>query len=226
MESLFVVFVLLAIGVMIYGFYAAKKRRQELAAWAVRRDLTFTSEKEYGWDDRFGDIECLSKGKDRFAHNISRGQWSGLNACFFDYHYKTESTNSKGGKSSHHHNFSAVIIDSPIPLKRMFIRPEGFFDKITQFFGYDDIDFESAEFSRKFYVKSADRKWAYDVIHQGTMDFMLKRPAFTLTFSTGNIIAYRSKRFSPDEFESAADLITGILDRLPDYVVQQRKELL
>ena len=39
---------------------------------------------------------------------------------------------------------------------------------------FDDIDFESDEFSRKFYVQSSDRKFAYDVLHPRMMEFLLQ----------------------------------------------------
>ena len=53
------------------------------------------------------------------------------------------------------------------PLEEFFGPPFG------EFFGHDDIDFESAEFSRNFYVKSSDRKWAFDILHARAMEFLL-----------------------------------------------------
>ena len=112
----------------------------------------------------------------------------------FDYHYETYSS-SKHGRRTNHHYFSAVIIAPNMLLKPLFIRPEHFLDKVTEFFGYDDIDFESAEFSRKFYVKSPDKKWAYDVIGQPTMEFLLAAPRFTLQFAGGGVIACHGQTF-------------------------------
>ena len=219
---LIVAAVVLIIFIIIYGRWAAEKRRKDLAAWAGRCGLEFHPEKHYGWDDIYSEFDCLCEGDNRYAQNVSTGPWKGRRSIFFDYHYETHSTDSKGQTTTHHHHFSAVIVESTIPLRPLFIRPEGFFDKITQFFGYDDIDFESAEFSRKFYVKSPDRKWAYDVIHARTMEFLLQMPPVTMKFDRGNVIAYQSSRFSPGKFECAADVVCGILDRLPEYVIRQQ----
>jgi hypothetical protein len=153
-----------------------------------------------------------------------RGQWQEKQFVGFDYHYETYSRDSKGRRQTHHHHFSGVILTSPIPLKPLYIRPEGFFDKITEFFGADDIDFESAEFSRKFYVKSPDRRWAYDVIHTRMMEFLLEQPRFSLQFDPSCIIAWNKRRFSPQDFATAGDLIHGLLDRLPNYLVKQQME--
>ena len=117
---------------------------------------------------------------------------------------------------------SGFVIHNSFPLKPLFIRPEGFFDKVTQFFGFDDIDFESAEFSRRFYVKSPDKRWAYDVIHPRTMELLMAGPRFSIKFDTGCVIAYRSSTFKPAEFAAAAGTIRGILDGLPDYLVRQQ----
>ena len=220
---LFVIFGVLVLAFIIYGWYASEKRRKELLAWAHARELTFSPHKVYNLDNRFPDFDCLKKGSNRYGCNTLNGQWRGREFLGFDYHYETESRDSKGHRSTTHHHFSAVVLASDVPLKPLFVRPEGFFDKVTEFFGYDDIDFESAEFSRKFYVKAPDRRWAYDVIHARTMEFLLGEPRFTLKFDPGHVIAYRSSRFKAQEFEAAAEVIRGILDRLPDYLVRQQR---
>ena len=126
----------------------------------------------------------------------------------FDYHYETESSNSKGRRQRHHHRFSAVILGNYFPLKPLFIRPEGFFDKVTEFLGFDDIDFESA----------------FDVIHARTMQFLLDMPKFTIQFDPAQVIAYRSSTFNVSDFVAAAGVIQGMLDGFPDYLVKQLQE--
>jgi len=220
----FVLFGAIVLAAIIYGWYAREKRRKALIAWAHGHGLRFSPHKNHALDSRFPEFGCLQKGDSRYAHNILEGEWEGRPFLGFDYHYATHSTDSKGNRSTTHHHFSAVVLTSDVPLKPLFIRPEGFFDKVTEFFGFDDIDFESAEFSRRFYVKAPDKRWAYDVIHQRTMEFLLGAPRFTITFDRGHVIAYRSSRFKVREFEAAADVVRGILDRLPDYLVRQQRE--
>ncbi len=214
---LFVVIGVFVVAAIIYSFYAASKRRQALTAWARAHGMTFDPSKDRSMDDRFGEFDCLRRGHSRYSHNHITGQWNGREFLGFDYHYETGS-----GKNHSTHRFSAVILASNIPLKPLFIRPEHFFDKVTEFFGYDDIDFESAEFSRKFYVKSPDKKWAYDVIHQRTMDYLLSAPRFTVKFDRRHVIVYRSSTYKSEDFAAAAELVEGILERLPEYVIRQQ----
>ncbi len=211
-------FIVLVVVLIVYGAKAAAKRKKELIAFAAANGLSFSEAHDHGVEDRFNEFDCFGQGSDRYGYNTMQGQWNGRQILAMDYHYETESTDSKGRKSTTNHYFSAVILFSRIPLKPLFLRPEGFFDKVTQFFGYDDIDFESAEFSRKFYVKAADRKWAFDVIHPRAMALLLGSPRFSIEFDTGCVIAYRSSTFKVAGFIAATNVIEGLLDGLPEYV--------
>ncbi len=220
MQGPFIVLIILAfVAILLLGLYAAAQRRKELAAWARRRGLRFDPAKNRDLDDAFPEFHCLRRGSSRFGYNICSGQVNGLDVATFDYHYTTGS-----GKNRSTHRFSAVILDAPLPLKPLLIRREGLFDKFTGFLGFDDIDFESAEFSRDFFVKSPDRKWAYDVIHARMMEYLMGAAEFSVQFDAGHIIAWRNRRFSPSDFDDAIALIRGILDRLPDYLVQQQTQ--
>jgi hypothetical protein len=117
-----------------------------------------------------------------------------------------------------------VILASDVALLPLTIRPEGFLDKVGEFFGFDDIDFESAEFSRRFHVSAGDRKWAFDVLHARAIEFLLASPVFTIVLDRGAVCAYRSSTFRVEEFRQAAEVAAGLLDRLPEYVLRERRE--
>lgn len=198
---------------------AEAQRVKELKAWATAQKLRFDPTKDRTSLSPLADLPCLSQGSDRYIFNRTEGSWQGLPYFGFDFHYATK--DSKGHKT--HHYFSAVVITSDVPLKPLFLRPEGVLDRIPEFLGFDDIDFESAEFSRAFYVKAPDRRWAYDVLHQRTIEFLLQSPRFTIGFEGHHAMAYKSSLFSVWEFQAAADVLCGILKRLPEYVIQQQR---
>ena len=216
--------ILVFIALAVVGALQAKKRREAIRAWAMSHGLHFDRSKDYGLDERFGDFSFLRQGSDRYGFNRITGSWRGRELLGFDYHYATHSTDSKGRRRTHHHRFSAVILRARIPLQPLVIRAESFFDKVAGFFGYDDIDFESAEFSRRFHVKSRDRKWAYDVLHQRTIEFLLESPRFSIQFDRGFAAAWQSTRFTPGDFQAALGVIEGILDRMPRYLVDQQSQ--
>lgn len=216
-----VAFVALIVMIIVFGAMAAAKRRKELTAWAAAHGLQFDESKDSSTDERFPAFSCLREGDHRYSFNHLRGPWGKYEFLGFDYHYETHSTDSKGHRQTHDHHFSAVIFTTPWMLKPLFIRPEGLMDKITAFFGANDIDFESTEFSKKFFVKSPDKKWAYDVLHARTMQFLLDSPRYHLQFEGHYAIAWNGSIFKTQEFEAAAAVPQGILDALPDYLVKE-----
>ena len=206
----------------IYGPVAADRRRKALAAWAAGRGLSFSSRHDYGMAGRFPEFACLRQGENRYAYNVVRGVWENRPFHAFDYHYETY-THHKGRRQTHHHHFSAAIMTSDVPLQPLVIRPETMFDRVAEFVGVDDIDFESAEFSRRFHVRAPSKKWAYDVIHARTMEFLLGMPDFHLQFDRSHVMAHRTRRYEIPDIEAAANVMRGILDRLPDYVVKAQQ---
>jgi len=218
-DSLVIVLVLVAIVVsIIYSIYAPGKRRKELAGWALSKGILFSPGDDRSFGSKYPNVNCLQKGDSRYACNVMTGTLAGRKFLGCDYHYVTGS-----GKSRQEHDISLVIVKSSILLEPLIIRPENFFDKFAEFAGFNDIDFESAEFSKKFYVKSPNKKWAYDIIHPRMMEFLLASPMFSIQFDLLSIIAYCDTTFSPAEFEDAANLVNGIFERIPDYVVQNQR---
>jgi len=215
---------LVVVALVVFGILQAKKRREALMAWASSNGLRYTRHKDHSFDERFAEFNCLRQGDNRYAYNICSGKLRGRGILAFDYHYETTSRDSDGKRSTTHHHFSAVIVRANLPLKPLMIRSENIFDRIGSAFGFDDIDFESAEFSRKFHVSAPDRRWAYDVLHTRTMQFLLEQPRHSIEFDSRYVIAWRSGRKSkPEDHEMAFELIEGILDRLPEYVKQQQQ---
>ncbi len=214
---IFGAFLVIAVGAMIASWLVAQRRRKALAAWAAGHGLTFDPAADYGLENEFPDFGCFRRGSGRRAYNRMAGTWGGRAFLACDYRYTTGS-----GKNRQTHVFSAVILRSPVPLRPLYVRPEGLFDKVAAFFGAEDINFESAEFSRRFFVKSPDRKWAYDVIHPRTIEFLLASPVFTIQFSPTDALAFRDAQFNPETFEAAANVLAGVLDRMPEYLVRQQ----
>lgn len=203
---------------IVAALWFGAKRKKELSVWAANAGLTFSSRSDRTYDNRYPKFGCLHRGHSRSAYNIASGSWNGRSLEAFDYRYVTGH-----GKNRTTHTFSAIILESCLPLKPLQIRSENAFDKLTEFFGVDDIDFESAQFSREFHVKGPDKKWAYDVLHQRTMEFLLSNPKFSIEFGTDHVICWRNRRFDLQTRETAIGVVEGILDRVPEYLVREQR---
>jgi hypothetical protein len=222
-----IVIVAIALGGVytFYGGHAAERRRREMAALAVRRGLTFTSSFNYSLANDVPGFRPMHTGQDSYAYNIIKGTLAGRSVYAFDYHYQLlTKVDQYGEEHAYHYSFSAVVACSNVTLKPLVIRPVGFLDKLGEAAGFEEIGFESAEFSRRYHVTSPDRRWAYDVLHQRAIELLLQGPLLSIEFSYDNVIAYRGlgNKLSVEEIDTAIDVVGGILDRLPDYLVQQQ----
>lgn len=213
-------FLALVIILGIHGHLQEKKRREELARFALARQWTFDPDRVSGYDAHYLEFDFLDRGSNRYAHNILAGTHNGYSLTAFDYHYETHSTDSKGRRRTHHHRFSVAILEAHFDLRPLVIRPEGLFDKLSAAFGWDDIDFESAEFSRRYHVSSPDRRWAYDIIHQRTMELLLGAPAYEFHFSGRRLAVRSAGRWEPWEFGKSIDLGVAVLDGIPEFARQ------
>jgi len=218
MVLVFVLFVLLIIGGAIYSAIAARKRREELFELATRLGLEFSPGQDYELANRFGFLDKLAQGSDRYAFNVLSGNYRQNQVLVFDYHYETHSTDSKGNRQTHHHYFSFFILLLPISFPELKITREGLLSKIAQALGYDDIDFESAEFSRTFCVRSKDRKFAYDVCNAQMMEYLLANRDLSLEIEGPALALAFDTRLSAAEIEANLQRLLEIRLRLPDYL--------
>ena len=209
-----IAFAAIAIISAIHGHKKEKERRAMLAAWASASGLVFSEMKNSGFDNRFS-LSCFRHGKRRYGYNLSHGERGGYQMIAGDYHYETESRDSKGNTSTHHYHFSFALFQPPFPLRQFALRKEGIFDKVTAVFGFDDIDFESAEFSKAFHVKCEDRRWAYDLVHPRAMELLLRHRELRVEADRGCIAVFTGKRWGIPQFEHYANTAIELLDGIP-----------
>ena len=199
--------------VVIIGYICAKKRREAMAALAMRLGLRYDPSKRRDLARRYRFLDKLRRGSNRYAYNILSGNYQGHEVTLFDYHYQTGS-----GKDTHHHYFSFFILHLPMSFPELVIDKEGFFSKIAQAVGYDDIDFESHEFSRKFCVRSSDKKFAYDVCNGQMIEYLLSNSDLSIEIE-GEVMAisFRS-RLAPEQIEPNLNRLITVRSLMPEYL--------
>jgi hypothetical protein len=213
--AIFIAFGAIAVVAAVLSAKARKERQLALRAWAAANGWHYTPEQVSSIEHRFPGFGCLTQGDNRYGYNVVRGAHNDSEIWAFDYHYQTYSTDSKGHRTTHHHRFSALLVDSGLRLAPLSIRQESFLDRMKGVFGFDDIDFESAEFSEKFWVTAANKRWAYDVINQRNMELLLGSPRFALQFDGSHVLAWRNNTFKPVEYEQALTLVFELLAGIP-----------
>jgi hypothetical protein len=212
-------FVLLAVVAGLFHWMNGRQRQRDMQALADRLELSFSPDTDTSLDGYLG-FPVLCQGDERQAWNIMEGFHQGFAVLAFDYRYSSGS-----GKNRRTTRLTVAVITSAFPLQPLLIRPEGFFDQVAEFFGFDDIDFELAEFNDRYFVKGPNKRWAYDLLHQRAMEFLLQRPRMSLEMDTSKVIVWSGSVMTVPQLEQAIGTAIGLLELVPDYVKEsQRKQ--
>jgi hypothetical protein len=177
---------------IVLAMHAHQQRQQRLAEMitlAHELGWQFVADRDDAHDDLYSQFEVFRRGHSRYAYNTLHGmiaiegqQWA---VKMGDYHYRVTSGSGKS-RRTRTYEFSYAIVDMPFVRRpTLFIRPEGVFDSLAGAFGFADIDFESAEFSKRFHVTSDDKRFAYDVIHPGMIEFLLSETPPVIDIEAG-----------------------------------------
>lgn len=194
------------------------RRRSKLTEFAARYGFRYSPYTRQH-HERYAGVAYFNRGdrRSRRSANLVWGRREGIDWAVFDYWNNSEGceTNPRGG-------FGVVAANLPGSFPMTRIRQGSSLDKIASLAGMSDIRFESDEFGRKYHVTSADRKFAYDLIHPRMMEYLLSAPAVDWQLGGHTILTVRPSRYPSDELLGAMRLIEGFIERIPHYVRQDR----
>lgn len=216
-----VVIALIAVGVY-YHYKHERERRAALAGLATRLGLRFT-EKNAPLPGRIKEMADFARGHSRYAYNTMSGPLRmgdvTLDVQAGDYHFAVTRSNGKSS-STQHYNFSYLAVRCGQPgTPRVTIRREGFFDSISAALGFNDIDFESAEFSRLFHVSSSDKRFAYDLLHPRAIEMLLDESPNRLDLRGEWLcLTNKDQRWDPPEFEHWIAWLGRFVALWPDHL--------
>lgn len=216
--------VALIIAGAIHASKLAKARREALSTWAAGRGWRFDPERRPAprLEDRFA---RFSRGRKHEVYNTVEGRTTlGPFDCEIqtgDYRYETESTDGDGNSSTQVHRLSYLLVDlGDRSMPSVQIRKEGMFDKMKAAFGFEDIDFESEEFSRKYYVTSSDKRFAYDLFHPRMIELFLDGRAPELEIADGRVCFTNGSRvWAPEQFDSEIERARRFIDLWPPHLL-------
>ena len=214
---LFIALAAAVAGIVAYVSYLqAKNRRELLHQFALSQGWTWTAQDD-SWAGRF-DGDPFGEGDDREAKNVLQGQFRGRSMVAFDYSYKTHTTDSKGNRrtTTHHYAFCALGLDVALP--ELELLPEGFFSRIGNVLGMQDIELESEDFNRRYRVRCDTPKFASDVLSPRTMEALIHRPPLHLRFHGTQALCWEDDRHSPAELLARLDTLHAVLDGIPTFV--------
>ncbi len=207
------VLVAIVVVVVVAGTLLARsRRRKRLMAWAESRGFWF-EEKDHSLASQFSGFEPFDTGKDRQAWHVMKGQVDGVAVLLFQYQY----TSGSGKENTTVVNNVCVLRTGP-DSPGLTLRKERMHHKLFDAVGGEDIDFESDEFSRKFWVRGPNRKFVYDVIHPRMMEYLMPLDKYLWQWKGQNLMLVRGGRLEPDRAEELVRDGMGLISLLPRHL--------
>lgn len=235
MEVALVIGIVLIVGVFAWLQHQAQvARREALARVAAAQGMRFDPQpREWGGGffssgPPLAPFPVFEKGHSRRSWNHLEGTlraWErDLRVTIADYRYKITSGAGKN-RRTRTYQLSFLLVRLPFGDRAPWLRVgrEHLGHKLAAAAGFDDIDFESAEFSRRFHVKSGDRRFAYNLIDPRMIEFLLdvEPPEFAL--GGGFLLVTPAAGlglWEPDDFAAARRWTRDFLARWPEFVVK------
>ena len=192
-----------------------RKRSGELRMLARRMGFeSFQPERDDNFARGWGFLSQLARGDNRYAFNVLRGSFHDETLFVFDYHYQSGS-----GKSTENHDCTMLMLIFKEVFPQLGIGPERLLKKIATALRLEaDIQFESAEFSRKFCVQSPDKKFAYDVCNPQMIDYLLANPDLHIEIQGPTLMLTFEPLLSAGQIEYNLQRLAEIRSRLPQYL--------
>ena len=205
-------------GLYLYFHYKAERERREAMAGVARKfGLRFFPDRDRRLARHHSKLDELRKGSNRYAYNIMRGEMDGFPLELFDYHYEVSRSTGKSSSTQHYY-LSVLICRLPRSFPELRIYREGVFEKLIQMIGFEDIHLESAEFSRRYTVRSKSKKFAYDFLHPRTIDYLLRSPDLNIEIEENCLALVTAKRLEPEEFPPYLNHLLTLRKLMPDYL--------
>lgn len=213
----FGVIFLLAIAAFALCIVQDRRRGKELHALARELGLSFDPQRSRQVARRYDHVPQMKRGSDRYGQNFLGGSYRGHEVAVFEFHYAVQ---RGSGKNQHtdHEFLQVFVVTLPGCFPRLTIAPEGLFSKLAQSLGYEDIDFESHEFSRRFCVRSADKKFAYDFCHARMIEYLLGQDEMVLHLEGEELLLLFEERLAVHEFRANLERLAALRGLFPGYL--------
>jgi hypothetical protein len=205
--------ILLAAGGIALSLYLKAKRREAFAAFARSYGLQYSSEDPIGvlaWPFRL-----FARGDGRGVENFVWGAWQGQRVVAFDYWYYERHTDSKGHTRRTYYRFCCAQVDVPAAFPTLQVAREGFFSRLADYVGLDDIDFELEEFNRRWNVKAAEQRFAYELIDARMIRWLVQLDLpVSFEVAGSRLLAY-TKRVPAPGLAPLMGALVAFRDRIP-----------
>ncbi len=191
----------LVLGLIVWiSFHFDKKRRLQWLEVATSLGFENLSVYPDDLDGIVGSSRLMTTGRQRAWTNVFRRQVESLGVTFCDYRYTVGH-----GKNTKNWQQTVILFCSPaINAPRFEIKPEGWFNKLGEMLGAQDIDFpESPEFSKKYVLTGDNEEAIRQFLRPDILQLLSELQNLCLEVRPGSLMFwFDRRRISPTEFNA------------------------
>ena len=183
------------------AFHFDKKRRQQWLEVATALGFEYLTVYPGELDGIVGSSRLMTTGRQRAWTNIFTRRVDSLGVTFCDYRYATGH-----GKNTRVWQQTVILFWSPsINAPQFEIKPEGWFNKLGEMLGGQDIDFvDSPEFSKKYVLTGNDEAAIRDFLRPDIRELLAGMQNLCLEVRPGSVMFwFNQRRIAPLEFNAA-----------------------
>lgn len=159
-------------------------------------------------------FQPLGMGRGRVSDHLMAGWRGDIWWDIFDYHFVADDVALR---------YAVAAARVRARFERVTIRPEGFLDRFMASAGFEDINFESHAFNRRFHVGSHSGAFAHALLHARAMELLLNRPARHWQFDGDVILVHKQGPIDADEMEETVRLVEDFIALIPQYMRSSRE---
>lgn len=184
------------------GFFSYRQKRQsQMQETASKLGMEFKARDEYGLISLLKDFELFKNGHSKRITNMiyRKRDLEKPDIRVFDYRYVISAGNS-------HRVYKQTVFfihSKELNLPQLLMKPETFFHRIAEFFGYEDIDFEAFPiFSKEYYLKGPDESLIRKTFDEQLLHYFTVNKNWSLEGLNYLLVFYqKGKRIPPDQIE-------------------------
>lgn len=221
-----------AIGVTIVDLCHAARFRNLGRALAGGAGATWRPGRRYVLDQPFDLFKGVANSYSR--HHLARrieGERIGVGPIdveLFEFSYRPLLSVQEGlfgerRRRGYRRHLTCAVVNTGVWMASVRIEPESLLERVSQRLGFEDIDFEDAEFSRRYAVRSHSRRAAHELVSPAWMAMLLDRPGWSVETSGSRMLLWRRGRPKVARYRELLDLSIGLALALPRTVVNEER---
>lgn len=206
----------LIVGLILLTKHKEKKHGREVQDYARQRGWRYSHE-DRSVESRFKDVPPFAGARRPRYRNIVRHWSGGYTGYSFDFTEMSLISDADARNRSHYH---VISIDLPVAAPTLLVRPEVGGQKVTEALGILDIQFESAAFNERWYVKSTDKEFTSHVIHPLMIEWLMepRQRSANFTIVGDSCFMILPGRQNPRRIDGRVDHLAEFAGRIPQFV--------